>query len=50
MKSFRNPQNVHQPLAGYTHQIEISGCERMLILSRQVGMKEDGTVPEDPGE
>ena len=50
MKEFRNPQNVHQPVGLYSHHVEISGNERMLILSGQVGMREDGTVPEDPFE
>ena len=50
MKEFRNPQNVHQPLGSYSHQIEIKGNERMLILFGQVGMRPDGTVPEDPIE
>lgn len=50
MKEFRNPQNVHQPLGSYSHQIEISGNERMLVLSGQVGMREDGSVPDDPIE
>jgi enamine deaminase RidA (YjgF/YER057c/UK114 family) len=49
VKEFRNPQDVHQPLGSYSHQIEIRN-ERMLILSGQVGMREDGTVPEDPLE
>lgn len=49
-KEFRNPQNVHQPLGSYSHQIEISGNERMLVLSGQVGMRRDGTVPDDPLE
>lgn len=47
MKEFRNPQDVHQPLGSYSHQVEIRGNERVLILSGQVGMREDGTVPED---
>jgi 2-iminobutanoate/2-iminopropanoate deaminase len=46
MKEFRNPQKVHQPLGVYSHHVEVSG-ERLLILSGQVGMREDGTVPED---
>lgn len=50
MKEFRNPQHVHQPLSAYSHQVEIRGNERMLVLSGQVGMREDGTVPEDPIE
>ena len=50
MKQYRNPPNVHPPVAAYTHQIEISGPERMLVLSGQIGRKEDGTVPNDPIE
>jgi len=50
MKEFRNPENVHEPLGSYSHQIEIKGNEHMLILSGQVGMREDGTVPDDPIE
>ena len=50
MKEFRNPQNVHPPVGAYSHQVEITGNERMLILSGQVGMREDGTLPEDPLE
>ncbi len=50
MKEFRNPEDVHQPIGSYTHQIEIAGNERVLILSGQVGIREDGSVPEDPIE
>lgn len=50
MKEFRNPQDVHQPLGSYSHQLEISGNERVLVLSGQVGMRKDGTVPDDPLE
>ena len=47
MKESRNPQNIHTPLGQYSHQIEITGNERMLVLSGQVGMRADGSVPED---
>lgn len=50
MKELRNPQDVHQPVASYTHQIEIRGFELLLILSGQIGKREDGTVPDDPIE
>ncbi|MCI0610312.1 MAG: RidA family protein [Anaerolineae bacterium] len=50
MKEFRNPQDVHEPLGSYSHQVEIRENERMLVLSGQVGMREDGTVPDDPLE
>jgi 2-iminobutanoate/2-iminopropanoate deaminase len=50
MKQFRNPETLHEPLGGYMHQVEISSSERMLIISGQVGMRQDGTVPGDPIE
>jgi 2-iminobutanoate/2-iminopropanoate deaminase len=50
MVKFRDPESVHQPLASYSHQIEITGPERWLLLSGQVGMDQDGTLPENPIE
>ena len=50
MKEFRNPQDVHPPAGFYSHQVEIRGNERMLVISGQVGMRKDGSVPEDPLE
>jgi len=50
MKEFRNPQDVHEPVGSYSHQIEIRGNERLLVISGQVGMRQDGTVPADPLE
>jgi 2-iminobutanoate/2-iminopropanoate deaminase len=50
MKTSRDPETVHPPLAAYTHQIEISGPERLLFLAGQVGMTPDWSVPEDPIE
>ncbi len=43
-----NPDTVRQP-TGYTHAIEIRGAERRLVISGQVGMGLDGTVPETGG-
>lgn len=50
MKEFRNPQEIHKPVGAYTHQVEIRGKERLLVISGQVGVRMDGTVPEDPIE
>lgn len=50
MKMSRNPATVHQPVASYVHQIELTGPTRWLVLSGQVGQRLDGTVPEDPVE
>jgi 2-iminobutanoate/2-iminopropanoate deaminase len=49
MKKVQNPQDVHEPVGSYSHQIEISN-ERLLVISGQVGMRQDGTIPDDPFE
>jgi 2-iminobutanoate/2-iminopropanoate deaminase len=48
MKTFRDPPTVHAPLAAYSHQVEVSGTERLLLVSGQVGMTLDGDIPDDP--
>jgi 2-iminobutanoate/2-iminopropanoate deaminase len=50
VKEFRNPQDIHEPLGSYSHQIELRGNESLLVISGQVGMREAGTIPEDPFE
>jgi enamine deaminase RidA (YjgF/YER057c/UK114 family) len=45
MKTPRNPDTVHEPRGRYVHQIEVSGENRLLFLSGQLGMKVDGSVP-----
>ena len=47
MKTFRNPDAIHAPLASYTHQIEIGSDERILMLSGQVGVRKDGSSPSE---
>ena len=47
MKTYRNPPNIHQPLAAYTHQIEVKEPMRWLVISGQVGQEKDGYIPED---
>jgi enamine deaminase RidA (YjgF/YER057c/UK114 family) len=45
-----NPTTVRAP-TGYTHAIEIRQPERWLIISGQVGMAPDGTIPDsDSGQ
>lgn len=48
MKQTRDPGDIHPPLAAYVHQIELSGAERLLVMSGQVGARLDGSVPSDP--
>ncbi|WP_017472128.1 RidA family protein [Amphibacillus jilinensis] len=50
MKVVRNPQDVHNPVAAYVHQIEVTGPQQWLTLSGQLGMAADGRLPEDPIE
>ncbi|MFP3810444.1 RidA family protein [Bacillus sp. SIMBA_005] len=48
MKTSRNPEAIHPPVAPYIHQIETTGPQRWLTLSGQVGMEVDGTIPASP--
>ncbi len=50
MKEFRNPEKIHEPVADYTHQVEVSGQARWLVMSGQIGKYKDGPIPEDPIE
>lgn len=50
MTTARNPQDVHPPVADYVHQIEVGAGGRWLVLSGQIGMRPDGSLPEDPVE
>ena len=43
-----NPPAVREP-SGYSHAIEIKGAERRLMISGQIGMAPDGTIPETGG-
>jgi len=38
MKEFRNPQTIFAP-PGYSHHVEITGNERILVLSGQIGIR-----------
>lgn len=50
MKISRNPETIHPPLASYSHQIELQGSQRLLVVSGQIGMDRNGTLPIDPIE
>ena len=50
MKQPRNPDTIHAPLGRYVHQIEVTGEARTLYLAGQVGIRPDGSVPDDAVE
>ena len=45
--TFRNPTTIHKPLALYSHQAEVGGNARWLVMSAQIGMDKNGAVPDD---
>lgn len=42
--TFRNPSDVHGPVAAYSHQAEVGAGARWLVLSGQIGMRPDGRL------
>ncbi len=48
--AFRSPDDIHPPLGRYSHQGEVTGSQRWLVMAGQVGRTLDGTVPSDPIE
>ncbi len=48
MKSYRNPDTLHAPVGGYSHQVEVDAPVRWLVMAGQVGKTVEGSVPEDP--
>jgi 2-iminobutanoate/2-iminopropanoate deaminase len=46
MPRFIDPPDIHAPVAPYAHAVE-TGPGRRLIISGQLGIRPDGSVPED---
>lgn len=43
--TFRNPEGVHAPGSRYSHAALVEGASRRLVVSGQIGVAPDGTVP-----
>ncbi len=50
LRKFLNPETIHKPVAPYVHQIEITGPDKWLMMSGQIGMDIEGNIPDDPLE
>lgn len=50
MSTARNPDTIHAPIGRYVHQIEVTEPSKVLFISGQVGMRADGSIPEDGTE
>jgi len=46
MFTHRNPQSIHPPVGPYSHQVDVPQDARWLVLSGQVGMRADGSIPD----
>lgn len=44
-----NPAGVHKPGSPYSHAALVTGAGRRLVISGQIGMAPDGTVPATAG-
>jgi enamine deaminase RidA (YjgF/YER057c/UK114 family) len=42
-----SPAGIRQPFGRYHHVVEVEGARRLLFLSGQLGVRPDGSVPED---
>ena len=47
MKTTRNPETIHAPAGRYVHQLEVEHPSKLLFISGQLGIRLDGSVPED---
>jgi enamine deaminase RidA (YjgF/YER057c/UK114 family) len=47
MKTSRNPETIAAPVGRYVHQIRLDSPQQLLFIAGQVGMRPDGSVPED---
>ena len=50
MKTSRNPETIAAPVGRYVHQIEVENPGKLLFIAGQVGMRPDGSVPDDAVE
>jgi enamine deaminase RidA (YjgF/YER057c/UK114 family) len=47
--TFSNTPGVHAPAPSYHHVALVTGPGRRLVMSGQIGVKPDGSTPEDGG-
>ncbi|MFI4994709.1 MAG: RidA family protein [Hyphomicrobiales bacterium] len=45
-----NSPDAPAPVAAYTQAVEVAGATRILYISGQVGVRMDGTIPDDVAE
>ena len=46
----RSPPDIRPPFGKYHHTVEVSGATRLLFVSGQLGIRPDGSFPEDAAD
>jgi enamine deaminase RidA (YjgF/YER057c/UK114 family) len=44
------PEGVHAPFGRYSHGVAVPAGRRLVVTSGQLGIRPDGTIPDDAGE
>lgn len=47
MRRHFSPATIRAPFGRYEHAVEVRGASRLLFLSGQLGIRPDGSIPED---
>ena len=45
-----NPSSIRPPFARYSHGVEVAAGKRLVVISGQLGVRPDDTVPDSVGE
>ncbi|REF26406.1 enamine deaminase RidA (YjgF/YER057c/UK114 family) [Xenorhabdus cabanillasii] len=45
-----NPTEIHPPIGEYSHQALLGSNKSLLVISGQIGMYQDGSVPDDQSQ
>ena len=45
MTTFLNPSDIHQPMGSYAHTALVPAGTELVLISGQVGMRPDGSIP-----
>lgn len=46
MRRYINPAGIAPPVANYSHAVLVRGFQRLLVVSGQLGIAPDGSIPE----
>ncbi len=46
----QSPVSIQAPFGRYVHMVEVAAADRLLFLSGQLGIRADGSVPDDVAE